>query len=134
MRVQGNLAVTVNAVEGWRNPIDFNQGALAGPTSVSTFDISDPKNPVLLSTVATNMRPDLTGNGGAPMGNGQFAFAGQRSGNQSGFLLVDARNAQNPQTTVLNTNDILLNLFVVAPNYLYGLIANTGVAVYQLPE
>ena len=134
VRVQGNLAVTLNGVGGWRNPINFNLGALEGPTSVSTFDITDPTNPILLTTVATSMQPDLNGGGGAAIGTNQFAFAGQRVGTQSGFFLVDARNTQSPQVTSLSTPDILLNLSVVAPNYIYALIANTGVAVYQVPE
>ena len=41
------------------------------------------------------MRPGLSGGGGAPIGTHQFAFAGTRDGTQSGFLIVDARNAGN---------------------------------------
>jgi uncharacterized protein (TIGR03437 family) len=134
IRIQGTLAVTMNDVGGWRNPIDFNQGALLGPTSVSTFDITDPRNPLLLTTASTPAGPALTGNGGAPTGTAQFAFAGHRVGTQNAFLLVDARTAGSPQSTVVNTPDIVLNLSVVAPNFLYGLINNTGVAVYQLPQ
>jgi uncharacterized protein (TIGR03437 family) len=134
VRVQGNLAVTVNAVEGWRNPIDFTQGAIVGPDSVSTLDITDPRNPVVVTTTSTSMRPDLSGGGGAAIGNGQFAFAGQRTGTQSGFLLVDARNPQSPQVTTLNTPDVLHNIFVAAPNYLYSLIDNTGLRVYQIAQ
>ena len=134
VRVQGNLAVTLNDVEGWRNPIDFTQGALVGPSSVTTFDITDPRNPVLLTTVVSSMRPDLSGGGGAAIGTNQFAFAGQRNGTQSGFLLVDARNTQNPLISTLNTANILHNVFVVAPNFIYALIDNTGLAVYQVPE
>jgi hypothetical protein len=126
VRVQGNLAVTVNDVEGWRNPIDFTQGALVGPSSVTTFDITDPRNPVLLTTVVSSMRPDLSGGGGAAIGTNQFAFAGQRNGTQSGFLLVDARNTQNPLISTLNTANILHNVFVVAPNFIYALTDNTG--------
>ena len=118
VRVQGTLAVTLNAVEGWRNPIDFAQGSLVGPTSVSTFNITDSRNPVSLGTTVSSMRPDLAGGRGAAIGTGQFAFAGQRVGTQSGFLIVDARNTQSPQTTTLNTPDIVHNLVVVAPNYL----------------
>jgi uncharacterized protein (TIGR03437 family) len=134
VRVQGNLAVTLNDVEGWRNPIDFTQGALVGPSSVTTFDITDPRNPALLTTVVSSMRPDLSGGGGAAIGTNQFAFAGQRSGTQSGFLLVDARNTQNSAISTLNTANILHNVFVVAPNFIYALIDNTGLAVYQVPE
>jgi len=134
VRVQGNLAITMNDVEGWRNPIDFTQGALVGPTSVSTFDITDPRNPVLLNTVISSMRPDLSGGGGVAIGTNQFAFAGQRTGTQSGFLLVDARNTQSPQTTTLNTANVLHSVYVVAPNFIYALIDNTGLAVFQVPE
>jgi uncharacterized protein (TIGR03437 family) len=134
VRVQGTLAVTLNDIEGWRNPIDFSQGALVGPSSVTTFDITDPRNPVLLTTVVSNMRPDLSGGGGTAVGTNQFAFAGQRNGTQSGFLLVDARNTQSPQVSTLNTPNILHNVFVVAPNFIYALIDNTGLAVYQVPE
>jgi hypothetical protein len=80
------------------------------------------------------MRPDLSGGGGAAVGTSQFAFAGQRSGTQSGFLLVDARNTQNPAISTLNTANILHNVFVVAPNFVYALIDNTGLAVYQVPQ
>ena len=134
VRVQGNAAVVVSDVEGWRNPIDFTQGAIVGPSNVSVLDISDPVHPALLSTITTSMRPDLTGGGGAAVGTGQFVFAGQRTGTQSGILLVDARNQQNPPVSAMSTPDILLNTFVVAPNYLYALVANTGVVVYQIPE
>jgi uncharacterized protein (TIGR03437 family) len=132
VRVQGNLAVTVNDVEGWRNPIDFTQGALVGPTNVTTFDISNPKNPVLLTTEPTNVRPGLSGGGGAPIGTHQFAFAGTRDGDQSGLLIVDARDSKNLKSSTLATTDILHNLIVVAPHYLYTLIDNTGVAVYRI--
>jgi hypothetical protein len=134
VRFQGNLAVVVNDVGGWRNPIDFTQGAVVGPTSVSTFDITDPRNPALLTTVTTSMQPDLSGSGGVAIGTNQFAFGGQRTGTQSGFLLVDARNTQSPQTTSLNTANILHSVYVVAPNFIYALIDNTGLAVYQVPE
>jgi hypothetical protein len=131
IRIQGNLAVTVNNVEGWRNPIDFTQGAVVGPTNVSTFDISDPRNPVLQTTASTSVLPALGGNGGALIGTDQFAFAGTRAGNQNDILLVDARNPKSPQATVVNTPDILRNVFVVS-NYLYALIDNTGLSVYQI--
>jgi uncharacterized protein (TIGR03437 family) len=134
IRIQGNLAVAMNDVGGWRNPVDFNQGALLGPTSMSTLDITDPRNPVLLSTASTPAGPALSGGGGAPIGTQQFAFAGHRVGTQNAFLVVDARTPGSPQSSVVNTPDILLNLSVVAPNFLYGLINNTGVAVYQLPQ
>jgi uncharacterized protein (TIGR03437 family) len=134
VRFQGTLAVVLSDVDGWRNPIDFSQGAIVGPTNVSIFDIANPSSPALLTTITTSMRPDLTGGGGAPVGTGQFVFAGQRTGGQSGILLVDARNQQSPLTTAINTPDILLNAFVVAPNFLYALVNNTGVLVYQVPE
>lgn len=134
VRVQGNLAVTVNDVGGWRNPIDFTLGSLSGPTSVSTFDITNPTSPVLLTTVTTPMQPDLSGAGGVAIGTNQFAFGGQRTGTQSGFLLVDARNTQSPQTTSLSTANVLHSVYVVSPNFIYALIDNTGLAVFQVPE
>jgi uncharacterized protein (TIGR03437 family) len=132
IRFQGNLAVVISNVEGWRNPIDFTQGAVVGPSVVSTFDITDPRNPVLLATMPANVAPALGGNGGATIGTGQFAFAGTRTGSQNNILLVDARNSQSPTATTSNTTDILRNVFVVAPNFLYALIDNTGLAVYQI--
>lgn len=57
IRLQGSLAVTISNVEGWRNPIDFSQGAAVGSTSMTTFDITDPRNPVLLATAAANVMP-----------------------------------------------------------------------------
>ncbi len=134
VRIQGNLAVTLNDVEGWRNPIDFSQGALVGPDSVTTFDITDPRNPVMLNTASSSARPDLTGGGGAAIGTNQFVFAGQRVGTQSSFVLVDARNTQSPQVTTFTASDNVLNVFTVAPNYLYAMIANSGLAVYQVPQ
>jgi hypothetical protein len=124
--------VVISNVEGWRNPIDFTQGAVVGPSVVSTFDITDPRNPVLLATMPANVAPALGGNGGATIGTGQFAFAGTRTGSQNNILLVDARNSQSPTATTSNTTDILRNVFVVAPNFLYALIDNTGLAVYQI--
>jgi hypothetical protein len=89
---------------------------------------------VLLSTASTTAGPALSGTGGAAIGTAQFAFGGKRVGTQNAFLMVDARNTGNPLSSVVNTPDILLNLAVVAPNFLYGLINNTGVAVYQIPQ
>ena len=51
---------------------------------------------------------------------------------QNDILLVDARNPQSPKASTVNTTDILRNVFAVAPNYLYALIENTGLAVYQI--
>ena len=103
------------------------------PTTVSTWDITDPRNPTLRTTVTTAMRPDLSGGGGAAVGASQFVFAGQRTGVQSGFLLVDARNAASPQTNALNTSNVLHSVTVVAPNFVYALIDNVGLSVYQVP-
>ena len=134
VRIQGNLAVTMNDVEGWRNPIDFTQGALVGPTNFTTFDITDPRNPVMIATGSSTARPDLTGGGGTAVGTNQFVFAGQRVNTQSSLMLVDARNTQSPQATAINAADDVLNVFTIAPNFLYALIANTGIAVYQIPQ
>ena len=76
----------------------------------------------MFSIASSSVQPALGGNGGVPIGTGQFAFAGTRAGNQNEILLIDARNPQSPQSTTVNTPDILRNVFVVAPNYLYALI------------
>jgi uncharacterized protein (TIGR03437 family) len=132
LRSQGNLAVMINDIEGWRNPIDFSQGALVGPINISTFDITDPRNPVLVTTVASSVGPATSGGGGVPIGTGQFAFGGTRSGQQNQLLVVDARNAQAPASTTLPTPDVLHAVFVVPPNYLYALVDNTGIMVYRI--
>jgi len=130
--VQGTLAVTVGNVEGWRNPIDFSQGALVGRTVITTFDISDPRNPVLLATSSTSVQPAFNGGGGVPIGSSQFAFASTRAGNQNVVLVVDARSPQNARSMTLNAPDILHRVEVAAPNFLYALVDNTGVMVYQI--
>ena len=130
--VQGNLAVALGAVEGWRNPVDFSQGAIVGPSVITTFDISDPRNPVLTASSNPGEQPGLSGGGGVAIGSGQFAFAGTRSGTQSLVLLVDARSPSSVRVATVNTPDILHRVDVAAPNFLYALVDNTGLVVYRI--
>jgi uncharacterized protein (TIGR03437 family) len=131
LAVEGNLAIALGNVEGWRNPINFPLGAQVGPTVVTTLDLSNPGNPAVLRTVSTPARPDLRGSGAAALGASQYVFGGTRVGDQPAFLLVDARDRNNPGVTTVPA-PVTVNDVNYANGYVYTALEGSGLGIYRL--
>jgi uncharacterized membrane protein len=85
--VQGNIALAVGDTTG---SYDINSGYV-GTLAIASFDIANPRTPVLLNTVVTA----LTDKGGAsvvPLGNNTFAVGGTSNNGKGSLVLVDASN------------------------------------------
>ncbi len=85
--VQGNIALAVGDTTG---SYDINSGYV-GTLVIASFDITNPRSPVLLNTVVTA----LTDKGGAsvvPLGNNTFAVGGTSNNGKGSLVLVDASN------------------------------------------
>jgi hypothetical protein len=129
--VDNDLAVVAGNVEGWRNPVNFPLGALVGPTTVTTLNISDPQRPTVIRTVTTPFRPDLLGTGAAIIGPRQYMFGGIRSGDQSVFLLVDATDPNNPAITSMNAPVIVRDVRF-ANGLVFAALEGSGLGIYRV--
>ncbi len=126
--IQGNLAIAIGAAGGYHVPCCAPDN---GPIVAATFDITDPRNPVLLATLTTDLNP-AAGGGLAAIGNNLFLFAGiQNSTNQLVLLEVDTTDPGNPaiQTFSIPTQ---VNRMVPVGTVLYTVGPN-GLTTYSIP-
>ncbi len=127
--IQGTLAVGIGNTGG------YNVGATPNTTGnivVATFDITDPRAPVLLSSTVTNYSVGV-GGGATRIGNNLFAFAGVvDANNNTVMLVVDATNPQSP---------LFESSFIAQPftsmqavgSTLYATLGSGGFAIYSIP-
>lgn len=129
-QIQGNLLVA-----------RADTGSTSGEVGVVTndqefivvFDISNPLNPVLLSTTPTNTFC-CAGYGGAVLGPNQFLFSGTMNADTSGapvLLLVDTTNPASPVITPISVA-AAPNSLTIQGNYLYAPTAS-GLSIYAVP-
>ncbi len=85
--VQGNVALAVGDSTG---VYDINSGYI-GTLVISSFDISHPQNPVLLSSVTTQLQ-DKAGSFVVPLGSNTFAVGNTTLNKNAELVLVDASN------------------------------------------
>lgn len=103
--IQGNLALIVGNTEGTRNPgnPDFS---LTGNVTLTSIDLTDPLNPVLLSTLPT------AGEGNATrvsaLGNGFFSVSGTT-------FTHPVSGADEPVLMLVDTNDPIRLTFTNLP-------------------
>ena len=85
--VQGNIAVAVGDSDGVYDAFSGYVGRMV----VASFDISDPRNPVLLNTVVTTLN-DVAGPSIVAIGDDTFAVGGTTIGatNKPALVLIDA--------------------------------------------
>jgi hypothetical protein len=144
--VQDNIVLVTGNTKSWRNPgvNPRNPGNLnfqfTGVLTLSAFDVTDPHNPVLVSTRCTDIAVSV-GYGIAPLGNGFFALAaGPPADDAVAFgadprgqlLLVDARD---PGNLGLYSMGYVAKLAGVAAggSTLYAATGD-GLATFQLPD
>jgi hypothetical protein len=129
--VDNDLAVVLGSVEGWRNPINFPLGAIVGPTTVTTLNVSDPQRPAVIRTVNTSVRPDLRGQGAAAIGTRQYIFGGMRAGDQPVFLMVDATDPNNPVSTPVDAR-VTVNDVRFANGLIFAALEGSGLGIYRV--
>jgi len=136
--VQGNTALVAGNTQSWRNPgvpnFDFT-----GVLTLTALDISDPRNPSVLSTLVTTVATAFDiGPIISPLGNGCFALsipppADNTNGGPAGCGQLGVVDATDPQNLKLTTMDSLTGLqgIAVSGSKLYAATAN-GLSIYQI--
>ncbi len=124
----GDLLLVAGNTEGRRSTGNFN---LTGELTLTTVDASDPTNPVILSTLVTNVSA-----GGRTkinsLGNGFFAVSGANLNGQPVLVLVDANDPLNIAFNTINTPAILQESQVVG-NTLFT-PSTAGLGVYDIGD
>lgn len=126
MMIQDNVAVAIGDSGG------YNWPSFTGNIVISTLDITDPRNPVVLATTSTPYFPGA-GGGKARIGDNLFLFAGvQDSSSNPLLLMVDTADPRNPS---LKTYPIFAPVTNMVPvgNILHTTNGAAGYAAYQIP-
>lgn len=129
--LQGTVAVGVGNNGGYvgaqgANPIT------KGSIVVTTFDISDPRQPSILSTTTTPYQVG-PGGGATRIGNYQFAFAGVVDANNNNVLLtVDASNPVAPVIQSIAIPTPFTSMSAVGTT-LYATLGASGFGTYSIP-
>ncbi|HXG10326.1 MAG TPA: hypothetical protein VNK04_11225 [Gemmataceae bacterium] len=141
--VEGNLALAVGSTGGGQDPwnnVDSdpsNDSGTLGNLTLTTLDVTDRDNPVVLSTVVTAaVFPRGTQPSSklsvVPVGGGRFAVSlGIVAGNPVIFL-VDATNPQDVVASALRVNTVVSEMAVVNGR-LYTTSAD-GLLVYDIGQ
>ncbi|MBY0376211.1 MAG: hypothetical protein K2Q23_19605, partial [Bryobacteraceae bacterium] len=94
--VEGATALVVGNTRSWESPGDF---AIRGNVTLTTVDLSDPRNPRPIATVVTSARNTFTIGRVVSLGGGWYAYpAFQTPENRAdtAIVVVDARDPANP--------------------------------------
>jgi hypothetical protein len=127
--IQGTIAVGIGNTGG------YNVGATPNTTGnivVATFDITDPRSPLLLSSTVTNYSVGV-GGGAARIGSNLFAFAGVVDVNNNPVMLVV--DATNPRAPVFESSYIAqpFTSMQAVGSTLYATLGTGGFAIYSIP-
>jgi large repetitive protein len=129
-QIQGNILVALANTGSTSTQIGVIQN---DQEFIVVFDISNPQNPVLLSTTPTNTFC-CSGSGAAILGPNEFLFGGTMTASTSGkpvLLLVDTTNPSKPVITPLSVT-VAPDSLTIRGNYLYAPTA-TGLSIYSVP-
>jgi hypothetical protein len=128
----GSTALVVGNTQSWTSPGDF---AIRGNVTLSTFDLSDPRNPRSIATVVTNAQNTFTGPSCVSLGGGFFAFSASLPPGVAGenrIVLVDARDPNNPTIAGnVSLRDLVEQGLTVSSDRLYA-ATSSGLTVYQI--
>ncbi|HXP85327.1 MAG TPA: VWA domain-containing protein [Bryobacteraceae bacterium] len=127
--IQGTTAVGIGNNGGVGNN---GSPPAVGNIVVTTFDVSDPRQPTILSINTTSYKVG-TGGGATPIGNNLFAFAGVvDSNNNNVLLIVDATNPSAPVIESVSIPTPFTNMQAVGTT-LYATLGPSGFAAYSIP-
>lgn len=130
-QIQGTVGVAIGNDGGFTGGSGAN--TFAGNVVVVTFDVSDRRQPSILSITKTNFKPIYDGGRSQRIGNNLFAFGGvnDASGNPV-LLVVDATNPQAPAISSIAVTSVFTSIQAVG-TYLYATLSSGGLAVYSIP-
>src|SRR5262249_46783863 len=89
--VNGNSAFVIGSSLGWKDGVS----GMAGNLVVATLDLSDPQNPVIVSTQTTNPPPLGIGFVNSLGSNQYVTTSVDPAGNQPQLLVLDASDPAN---------------------------------------
>ncbi len=131
----GNRALAVGDVGPESNVIDFNARGLSGRLALTVFDITDPRNPVIIGqTLVTNNQFPINEPGGkidvVALGNGAFAVSGTAANGLPALAVIDASDENNIVIGAIQTPSFVHGI-TVAGDKVYATTA-TGLSIYQI--
>jgi hypothetical protein len=129
--LQGPIAVGIGNTGGYISAMNTfpNQ---TGNIVVATFDVSDRRTPILLSSQVTNFTVGA-GSGSTRIGNNVFAFAGVRdAANNPVLLIVDTTDPQKPFIQGYPIPQPFTSMQAVGST-LYATLGSGGFATFSIP-
>ncbi|HEX3748450.1 MAG TPA: hypothetical protein VHW09_31200 [Bryobacteraceae bacterium] len=131
--VQGHLAVAVGDSTGI---YDINSGYV-GTLVISSFDISNPQNPTLTSSITTQLQ-DSAGSFIIPLGSNTFAVGNTTLNKNAELVLVDATDPSNLRYIPYNAN-FVANPTIAENGFFFALSATpasstNSLSAFQLSE
>lgn len=94
--LDGSTVLAVGNTSSWTSPGDF---AIRGDVTLTTLDVSDPRNPRPLATVVTSGKSTFTAPSCVSLGGGWFAYSAWPSpenNSDRSIVIIDARNRNQP--------------------------------------
>ena len=129
--IQGTVAVGIGNTGGYIGSYSANPNT-QGNIVVTTFDVTNPRSPAIVSINTTNYSVGL-GGGAAQIGPSLFAFAGvQDSGGNPVLLVVDATNPAAPVFSSYSIPQPFTSMQAVG-NTLYATLGSNGFGIYSIP-
>ncbi len=129
--IQGTVAVSIGNNGGYVGALGANPGT-KGNVVVTTFDVSDPRQPQILSVNTTTYTVGI-GSGATAIGTNLFAFAGVFDPNGNNVLLiVDVTNAAAPVIQSIPIPQPFTDMRAVGTT-LFATLGSGGFAAYSIP-
>lgn len=94
--LEGTTALVVGNTSAWTSPGDF---AIRGDVTLTTFDVSDARNPRPVATVVTSGKSTFTAPSCVSLGGGWFAYSAWPAAenvSERNIVIVDARDRNVP--------------------------------------
>ena len=129
--VDGTTMLATGNTQSWTNPGDF---AIRGNTTLTTFDVADPRNPRLIATAVTSEQNTFSAPACVSLGNGYFAVAAVTppAATENRIMLIDARNTSSPAIVgSLMVPGLAERGLTVAGDKLYA-ATSAGLTIYQI--
>jgi hypothetical protein len=130
--IDGSTALIVGNTSSWTTPGDFS---IRGDVTLTTFDVSDARNPRHIATVVTNGKSTFTAPSCVSLGGGWYAYSAWPAAENTidrNIVIVDARDRANPSVArnIAVPNLVERSLSVVG-NTLFAL-TSTGLISYRI--
>jgi hypothetical protein len=129
---QGNQVLVTASSGGWQDFFNNLNAGLSGNLVLALLDVSDPRDPQLITTKTLSRSGHGVGAAEA-LGNGKYAFSSLGAFNDTPQLfLVDASDPSNPIVSAINVPAEISRMVAVG-NLLYTTSA-AGLLIYDIGE